>query len=138
MSRGGSRPNAGRKSKSRELMIERSRNVAAKASITPLEYLLQIVQDTAAPDNRRFAAAVAAAPYVHPRLAAVAHSGNQDKPIVTYQIITGVPRPGDESPDNREIVSSPLCPYAPSSGTSPPGGLHSPAEAYSLAIARLG
>jgi hypothetical protein len=91
MSRGGSRPNAGRKSKSRELLIERSRNVAAQASITPLEYLLQIVQDTAAPDNRRFAAAVAAAPYVHPRLAAVAHSGDQDKPV-TFQIITGVPR----------------------------------------------
>jgi hypothetical protein len=100
MSRGGSRPNAGRKSKSRELLIERSRNVAAQASITPLEYLLQIVQDTAAPDNRRFAAAVAAAPYVHPRLAAVAHSGDQDKPV-TFQIITGVSRADDKTSDSK-------------------------------------
>ena len=55
----------------RELLIERSRDAAVKASITPLEYLLDIVQDTAASADKRFAAAVAAAPYVHPRLASV-------------------------------------------------------------------
>ena len=69
MPRGGARPNAGRKSKARELLIERSRYAAVRASITPLEYLLDIVQDTAASADKRFAAAVAAAPYVHPRLA---------------------------------------------------------------------
>jgi hypothetical protein len=68
MPRGGARPGAGRKSKSRELLIERSRNAAVTARITPLEYLLQIVQDTSASEDRRFAAAIAAAPYVHPRL----------------------------------------------------------------------
>jgi hypothetical protein len=103
MSRGGSRPNAGRKSKSRELLIERSRNVAAQASITPLEYLLQIAQDTGATDKRRFAAAVAAAPYVHPRLAAVEHSGNQDKPVVTYQIITGYPARAMKAPTTGKL-----------------------------------
>lgn len=71
MPRGGARPNAGRKSKSRELMIERSREAAARAKVTPLEYLLEVLQDTSRPDKDRFAAAVAAAPFVHPRLAAI-------------------------------------------------------------------
>lgn len=68
MPRGGSRPGAGRKSRSRELMIERTRVAAASASVTPLDYLLSVLQDSQRSDKERFAAAIAAAPYVHPRL----------------------------------------------------------------------
>lgn len=68
MARGGARANSGRKSKSRELLIERSRDAANNAKLTPLEYLLDLVQDTSRQEKVRFAAAVAAAPYVHPRL----------------------------------------------------------------------
>lgn len=68
MARGGSRANAGRKSKTREVLIERSRLAAVNASVTPLEYLMKVLQDTQQDQKVRFQAAIAAAPYVHPRL----------------------------------------------------------------------
>jgi hypothetical protein len=74
--RGGARPNAGRKSKTRELLIERSRLSVVNADITPLEYLLELLSDKTNDRDTRYKAAVAAAPYVHPRLNAIEHSGN--------------------------------------------------------------
>jgi len=74
--RGGARPNAGRKSKTRELLIERSRLSVVNADVTPLEYLMTILADANNDTELRFKAAVAAAPYVHPRLNAIEHSGN--------------------------------------------------------------
>ncbi len=69
MARGGARANAGRKiSKARETFIKRSREAVANAKITPLEYLMEILQNTENPQKERFQAAIAAAPYVHPRL----------------------------------------------------------------------
>lgn len=79
--RGGKRPNAGRKKGSR---TTRTQIIAAKATaegITPLEYMLAILRDEQGDQKDRFAAAMAAAPYIHPRLAAVEHSGNQEKPL---------------------------------------------------------
>jgi len=82
---GGARPNAGRKSKSRELLIERSRLAVVNADVTPLEYLLGILKDATKDDDVRFKAAVAAAPYVHPRLNAIEHSGSVDAKT-TYEL----------------------------------------------------
>ena len=74
--RGGARPNAGRKSKSRELLIERSRLSVVNAELTPLEYLMSLLADPNNDTELRYKAAVAAAPYVHPRLNAIEHSGS--------------------------------------------------------------
>lgn len=41
----------------------------AASGLTPLDYMLSILRDEAADDDKRFEAAKAAAPYVHPRLA---------------------------------------------------------------------
>lgn len=69
MPRGGPRKNAGRKtSKTRETFIARSREAVANAKVTPLEYLMEILQDASNEQKVRFQAAIAAAPYVHPRL----------------------------------------------------------------------
>ena len=69
MARGGARANAGRKtSKARETFIARSREAVANAKVTPLEYLMEILQNTENEQKVRFQAAIAAAPYVHPRL----------------------------------------------------------------------
>lgn len=72
-------------------VTEKRREIAARAlseGITPLEYMLNIMRketpegaDAATHlqyDSLRFEAAKAAAPYVHPRLAAVEHSGGLD------------------------------------------------------------
>lgn len=82
--RGGARQGAGRKKGS---TTKRTREIAEKAineGLTPLEYMLEVMRrDSAHEDPKieiareamRFEAAKAAAPYMHPRLAAVEHSG---------------------------------------------------------------
>lgn len=47
----------------------------AASGLTPLDYMLTVMRDTKAPADRRDDMAKAAAPYVHPKLAAVEHSG---------------------------------------------------------------
>lgn len=92
MARGGSRPGAGRKKGS---LNERTRAIAEEAAergMTPLEYLLDQMrkpypEDADAltkvrHDGLRFEAAKAAAPYMHPRLNAVEHSGKDGGPVL--------------------------------------------------------
>lgn len=60
---------------------------AAKAAeieasgLTPLDYMLSIMRDEANPRDMRLDAAHKAAPFVHPKLTAIQHSGDQDNPI---------------------------------------------------------
>lgn len=93
--RGGKRANAGRKAGS---ATKKTREIADKAmaeGISPLEFMLNVMrQDTAHEDAKvqaareamAFEAAKAAAPYMHPRLAAVEHSGPDGGPIPVSRI----------------------------------------------------
>lgn len=88
--RGGARKGAGRKPGS---ATKKTREIAERAmadGVTPLEFMLAIMRDGAqhedpkvqvARDAMRFEAAKAAAPYIHPRLAAVEHSGPDGTPL---------------------------------------------------------
>jgi len=81
MARGGKRPGAGRKPGSANT---RTREIADKAiaeGITPLEYMLSVLRDEDADKLVRFEAAKAAAPYVHPKLAAIEHTGKDGGPV---------------------------------------------------------
>lgn len=60
---------------------ERVAEIAA-AGITPLEYMLQVMRDPDAEPQRRDDMGKAAAPYVHPKLAAVEHTGREGGPLV--------------------------------------------------------
>jgi hypothetical protein len=78
MARGGRREGAGRKrgtlskvSKSRLLAAEAQAKAQA-AGVTPLEFLCSIYRDESQPQAVRIAAAEAAMPYMHPKLAMVA------------------------------------------------------------------
>lgn len=57
----------------------KTRDIANKlisdGELTPLEYMLQVLRDVKAPKEDRMWAAEKAAPYIHPRLAAIEHSG---------------------------------------------------------------
>ncbi len=53
----------------------------AASGLTPLDFLLQVMRDESAEKNIRIDAAKSAAPYVHPKLANVQVSGDQDNPI---------------------------------------------------------
>lgn len=81
MGRGGKRQGAGRKVGS---ATKRTREIADKAlgeGLTPLEYMLTVLRDESAERSVRLSAAKDAAPYVHPRLAAVEHTGKDGGPI---------------------------------------------------------
>lgn len=97
---GGARKGAGRKKGS---ATKRTREIADKAAeegITPLEYMLQIMRGEEVSEDEkvqiarealRFEAAKAAAPYMHPRLAAVEHTGADGKdliPVPVFNITT--------------------------------------------------
>ncbi len=73
--RGGKRPGAGRPPGAVNKATAARQAEVAASGVTPLEYMLQIMRDEAADEAKRLDAAKAAAPYVHPRLAAVEHSG---------------------------------------------------------------
>lgn len=47
----------------------------AASGLTPLDYMLTVLRDEANPPDVRLDAASKAAPYVHPKLAAIEHSG---------------------------------------------------------------
>lgn len=75
MPRGGKRDNAGRKPGTpNKANAERQAEIAA-SGLTPLEYMLLILRDETKPVEARMDAAKAAAPFVHPKLAAVELSG---------------------------------------------------------------
>lgn len=69
MSRGGARPGAGRPkgSKNGAVQSETIRAEARAAGMTPLEYMLAVMNDANADEARRDRMAQAAAPYVHAR-----------------------------------------------------------------------
>jgi len=75
MPRGGPRPNSGRKPGSKVKALAKHAIKASKEGITPLDYLLNVLRDEKQPHDERFDAAKAAAPYMHPRLQAIEHSG---------------------------------------------------------------
>lgn len=78
---GGKRPNAGRKKGS---VTKRTREVAekaAKAGLTPLEYMLNVLRDDLADPKDRMWAAEKAAPYIHAKLASVEHKGDGGGPL---------------------------------------------------------
>lgn len=75
---GGKRPGAGRKKGSAN---KRTQEILAKAEmegLLPLEFLLKVLRDETKDFKDRFAAAIQAAPYCHPRLANMNHTGHID------------------------------------------------------------
>ena len=80
MARGGARPGAGRKPGSATKRTREIANAIAEG-MSPLEYLTSIYRDPGADEARRLDAAKAAAPYVHPKLASIEHTGEDGGPI---------------------------------------------------------
>lgn len=70
----------GRKKGSRNKASAEREAVVAASGLTPLDYLLTTLRDAKADPRDRFDAAKAAAPYIHPRLASIEHSGEIKRP----------------------------------------------------------
>ena len=76
MARG--RKTGGRQKGARNRATEEARAAAAATGVLPLDYMLRVMRDTAADSKRRDAMAMAAAPYLHPRLTAIDAKLNPD------------------------------------------------------------
>ena len=59
----------------RTAFVRQAADLALQSGDTPLDYLLSVMRDGEAPVEQRLEAAKAAAPYVHPKLSAIDHSG---------------------------------------------------------------
>ena len=80
-----------------------ARAAAEATGILPLDYMLQVMRDTTVDPKRRDAMAMAAAPYLHPKLSAVeAKLSTPETSEVPHIRVTFVrpcprPEPDDES-----------------------------------------
>lgn len=81
MPRGGKREGAGRKPGSPNKANAKRQEQIAASGLTPLDYMLAILRNENADPKDRMWAAEKAAPYVHPKLAAVEHTGKDGGPI---------------------------------------------------------
>lgn len=83
--RGGARPGSGRKLGSATKKTREIADKAAASGVTPLEVMLEAMNSFRDAGELDRAAAIAkdAAPYVHPRLAAVEHTGKDGGAINT-------------------------------------------------------
>jgi hypothetical protein len=81
--RGGKRPNAGRKKGSATEKTCKIALKAAQAGVTPLEVMLDVMRRFFKGRKYSAAAAIAkdAAPYIHPRLNAITHTGKDGKDL---------------------------------------------------------
>jgi hypothetical protein len=84
----GSKKLGGRKKGTPNKVTAKKEREIAQSGLTPLEYMLSLLRDETKSQEVRFEAAKAAAPYVHPKLAAIQHSGTDGKPIEhTHEIV---------------------------------------------------
>lgn len=81
MARGGKRTGAGRPVGAATTRTREIADSAARDGLTPLDYMLSVLRDATMPAQRRDDMAKAAAPYVHPKLAQVAHTGRDGGPV---------------------------------------------------------
>jgi hypothetical protein len=76
MARG--RKTGGRQKGARNRATDEARAAAAATGILPLDHMLSVMRDLTADPKRRDAMAMAAAPYLHPRLTAIDAKLNPD------------------------------------------------------------
>lgn len=62
----------------------------AKSGQTPLDFMLSVMRNAKNPQDIRLDAAKSAAPYVHPKLAAIEHTGKEGAPLIPTE------RPSDD------------------------------------------
>jgi hypothetical protein len=119
MAHGGKRPGAGRRKGS---LTTKTRAIAEKATaegLTPLEVMLKAMRRHADAEQWDEAAAHAkdAAPYIHPKLAAVQHTGRDGGPILTADLS----KLSNDQLATLELVFGPLAGSGDDDGSDPGG-----------------
>ena len=85
MARGGARIGAGRPAGSKARGVRITERMLAAVELSdksnPLQYMLAVMQDEKVKVNMRLQAAIAAAPYIHPKLSSVEVKGDNERPL---------------------------------------------------------
>lgn len=68
--------------------LKREKEIAAQG-LTPLDYMLSVLRDEDQDQEARMDAAKSAAPYVHPKLATVAHTGPDGGALIVQIVKLG-------------------------------------------------
>ena len=101
---GGKRTGAGRKKETQNKVNAALREKLNAGGIAPLEFMLQVMRDAYQDLVVRLEMAKAAAPYLHPRLQAIEHSGKDEETIprsITVKFISEN-EVSAQSPNRRE------------------------------------
>jgi|SRR5271165_6350445 len=95
---GGQREGSGRKPGSLNKATQKQREAVEASGLTPLDYMLSVMRDEQANTAARLDAAKAAAPYVHPKLAAIdnTHHGPDDESLAKLYLISDKPMTCEE------------------------------------------
>lgn len=105
MSHGGRRSGAGRKAGTLNRRTQEILAAASENGITPLELMTNLMrehwnQGTAESKEKAAYWAERCAPYYHPKLAAVEHSGDKDNPV-GIALLSAVPRDDADTDDDQ-------------------------------------
>jgi hypothetical protein len=82
------RKTGGRRPGSRNKATAAKAAAIARSGLTPLDYMLSIMRSESQPSDIRLDAAKSAAPYVHPKLAAIEHTGKGGEPLIPEANVT--------------------------------------------------
>lgn len=72
----------GRKKGVRNKATAKKEAEIAASGVTPLAYMLDVMRNPGEDPDKRLDAAKSAAPYVHPKLAAIEHTGANGQPLI--------------------------------------------------------
>jgi hypothetical protein len=106
------RKTGGRQKGARNRATAEARAAAEATGILPLDYMLSVMRDSTADAKRRDAMAIAAAPYLHPKLTAVDPKPNEPETSegphirVTFVRPRPCPQPDDENAQTRIPLTS--------------------------------
>ena len=103
--RGGKRDGAGRKRGIPNKLNAALREKLNAGGIAPLEFLLQVMRDPHQDLGVRLETAKAAAPYLHARLQAVEHTGDENTATHRW-VVELVPLPKREAPSSESLPSN--------------------------------
>lgn len=84
--------------------VARQQEIAA-TGLTPLDYMLSIMRDESNPTDMRLDAANKAAPYVHPKLAAVEHTGKGGVALTPTIIFEGMEAAKEPEADDERTIN---------------------------------
>ena len=76
MPRGGPRPGSGRPKGAKGKLDSETAKEVRESGVMPVNFLINVMRDKNQSMDMRVEAAKAAAPYCHPRLSSIEHSGN--------------------------------------------------------------